>query len=154
MAATNFQKALNFTLAYEGGFVDDPRDPGGATMRGVTLKTFRQYHLGATVTQLRNASMSDFTAIYRAGFWDKIGASILPPGVDLIAFDIAVNMGPPRAEEWLVQTANMRPVDRIKALDKKRLGFWKSLTRSWKVFGRGWCNRENACMKAALALAA
>lgn len=37
----NFQRALSLVLKHEGGWADHPSDPGGATMRGVTLATFR-----------------------------------------------------------------------------------------------------------------
>jgi hypothetical protein len=43
----NFPPALTFTLGFEGGFADHPADPGGATMKGVTLSTFRRYKQGA-----------------------------------------------------------------------------------------------------------
>ncbi len=39
----NFQRALSLVLKSEGGWSDNPADPGGATMRGVTLATFRRY---------------------------------------------------------------------------------------------------------------
>ncbi len=38
-----FQQCLNFTLTQEGGFVDDPYDPGGATNMGITLATYRSW---------------------------------------------------------------------------------------------------------------
>ena len=153
MTSLNFARALGFTLSFEGGWSDNPRDPGGATMRGVTLNTYRLYHPRATATQLRNAPMSDFQAIYRQDFWAKIGGDGLPSGVDLLAFDIAVNMGPGRARAWIAATAHLGAQERIHRLDELRLGFWRHLTREWRVFGRGWCRRENACLKTALALA-
>ena len=39
----NFEYCLSVVLENEGGWSDHPRDPGGATMKGVTLKTFRAY---------------------------------------------------------------------------------------------------------------
>ena len=152
MASATFPKALAFTLCFEGLWSDDPRDPGGATMRGVTLATFRQFYPGATATQLRNAPMLAFETIYRKGYWAKINADALPAGVDLLAFDIAVNMGPARVLPWLAETAKLSPVARIHAIDARRLGFWRAL-RTFPVFGKGWLRRENACLKAALALA-
>ncbi|MCW2317965.1 lysozyme family protein [Rhodoblastus acidophilus] len=152
MASQNFARALAFTLAYEGGWSDHPKDPGGATMCGVTLRTYRIYHPRATADDLRKAPKSHFEAIYRSGYWDQIGGDALPSGVDLIAFDIAVNAGVGRVMPWLHDTANLKPKDRIKALGAKRCGFWRKLA-TWATFGRGWAARENACLKAALALA-
>ena len=43
MEAT-FPRALAAVLQHEGGYVDDPLDPGGATNQGITLTTFRSYY--------------------------------------------------------------------------------------------------------------
>jgi hypothetical protein len=45
MAAANFERAFALTLKHEGGYVDHPRDPGGATHLGITIGTLSQ-HLG------------------------------------------------------------------------------------------------------------
>ncbi|MEQ9245176.1 MAG: glycosyl hydrolase 108 family protein, partial [Nitratireductor sp.] len=50
----NFVPSLNFTLGEEGGWSDHKDDPGGATMRGVTLRTFRRFKPGASKRDLRN----------------------------------------------------------------------------------------------------
>lgn len=151
MAAKNFATALAFTLSFEGGWADNPYDPGGATMRGVTLRTFRRYHPGASAWNLRNAPINAFETIYRKEYWEKIGADALPPGVDLMAFDIGVNMGVGRIAPWLRQTANLGPVERIHALGVRRVGFWRSL-RIFRKFGTGWLRREAGCLKASMAL--
>ena len=39
----NFRRALSLVLKHEGGWADHPKDPGGATMKGVTLASFRKY---------------------------------------------------------------------------------------------------------------
>ena len=44
MTAENFQACLAFTLKYEGGKSNDPRDPGGRTMEGVTQATYDASH--------------------------------------------------------------------------------------------------------------
>lgn len=44
----NFAACLAETLSHEGGWADDPRDAGGATMKGVTLATYRRWKPGAT----------------------------------------------------------------------------------------------------------
>ena len=153
MAQENFKQALAFTLGFEGGWANNPKDPGGATMRGVTLRTYRSWHPGATAGQLRVAPMAHFEAIYRFEFWGAVGCDALPAGVDLMAFDIAVNMGPGRAKSWLVKTTGLVPAARIRELDKLRCGFWRVL-RTFPVFGKGWLRRETACMAEALKLAA
>jgi lysozyme family protein len=91
--------------------------------------------------------------IYRRDFASKIGFDTLPPGVDILAFDIAVNMGPGRALDFLSQTAKVTPNPaRILELHKLRMGFWKRLA-IWTRFGKGWAARETACLALALRLA-
>lgn len=148
-----FAKAVAFTLSYEGGFTNNPRDPGGATNRGITILTLT-HHLRrqATITDVRNLSAQMAIDIYRETYWTAIGGDSLPKGVDVIAFDVCANMGPGRAIEFLHQTSNLPPVDRIHRIDALRCGFWRAL-RTFPVFGNGWLRRETACLGLALSVA-
>ena len=150
----NFPKCLEFTLQFEGGWSDHPRDPGGATMKGVTLATFSQY-LGrrATKTELRSITRAQLESIYRLRYWNLVAGDILPAGVDLMLFDIAVNSGPGRAERFDEQCDNLHPRERILKLDKLRMGFYRHLP-TWATFGKGWTRRERACCALALKMAA
>jgi len=49
----NFQNSLKKVFVHEGGWADYPEDPGGATMKGVTLLTFQRY-FGQDKTRLSN----------------------------------------------------------------------------------------------------
>ncbi len=149
----NFGRAFTFSLAYEGGYSDNPKDPGGPTNFGVTIATL-SHELGrrATRTDVRNLTRAAVQPIYFKKFWNVVDADALPAGVDLLAFDIAVNAGPGRALRFLDQTRNLRPVERIEALDKLRMGFWRGL-RIWRHFGRGWTRREAACLALARKMA-
>ena len=151
---SNKQPCMDFMYLYEGGYVDHPRDPGGATNLGITLKTLGAWRKQVVTKQdVRNLSKIEATQIYSANYWDTIKGDVLPKGVDLMGFDIAVNMGPGRANKWLDQTNTMPPIERIKKLDALRLGFWRSL-RTFPIFGKGWLRRESACMALALKMAA
>jgi hypothetical protein len=90
-----FDECLAFTLRAEGGYVDDPADPGGATNMGVTLATLREWSddpsLGAN--QVQDMSLRTARAIYRALYWNPLRADDLPVGVDLSVFDFGVNAG-------------------------------------------------------------
>ena len=68
----NFELALEHVLVHEGGWANHPRDPGGATMKGVTLTTFRR-HYGNHMTKndLRNISSTQLKKIYKSGYWNK-----------------------------------------------------------------------------------
>ncbi len=153
MARINFETCLRFVLQYEGGFVDHPRDPGGATNLGITRATLSAWRKRpVSVAEVRALSRVEAAAIYRANYWNPIGADALPAGVDLIAFDIAVNMGVGRAKAWLAATQNLAPRARLDSLSARRLSFWRRL-RTWSVFGRGWSARGRACVMAANQLA-
>lgn len=86
-------------LQFEGGFVDDPADPGGATNRGITLATFQRYAqslLGEqpTLDALRALTVEQAGVIYRAAYWDKLdGDQIASQPLAEIVFDFYVNAG-------------------------------------------------------------
>lgn len=66
------KKLKPLILQWEGGFVDDPVDTGGATNKGVTLKTFRRFYgRGASVEQLRRITDEQWLHIFRTGYWDR-----------------------------------------------------------------------------------
>lgn len=72
----NCEKLIPFIQKWEGGFANDPTDRGGATMRGITLATFRAYRKakgGTTpsVADLKNISDAEWKAVYKTMFWDK-----------------------------------------------------------------------------------
>lgn len=61
-----------FILRWEGGFVDDPLDRGGATNKGITIGTFRNFYgKEATVEQLKNITGEQWLHIFKCGYWDK-----------------------------------------------------------------------------------
>ena len=63
---SNYRAALSRVLIHEGGWADHPSDPGGATMKGVTLRTYRRF-FGASKTRddLRNITNQELERIYR-----------------------------------------------------------------------------------------
>lgn len=149
----NLPASVNFSLQYEGGFVDDPEDPGGATNKGITLATYRlDIDPHGTVADLRHVSTEVAVAVYHCHYWTPINADALAGGVDVLAFDIAVNAGVGRARQLLAQTVGLPPMQRIQRLHDLRMGWWKRLA-TWAHFGRGWTARETACRALALKLA-
>ncbi len=141
MASGNLKNCLAIVLKYEGGWADHPRDPGGATMKGVTLKTYRQYKPGATKDDLRKISVAEVEKIYRVGYWDKTGCETLPHGVDLAVFDLAVNSGPKRALDYLkASDKGQVPSELVRAICARRMSFVRGL-KTFDVFGKGWTRR-------------
>ena len=95
----NFKKALKHVLVHEGGWADHPRDPGGATMKGVTLATYRSHFgEGKSKNDLWNITDEELGQVYRSGYWSKCHCDELPAGVDYVAFGAAVNSGPGAAQ--------------------------------------------------------
>lgn len=162
----NFKTCLALLLIHEGGFVDHPKDPGGATNKGVTLKTYREFCGQAkTVEDLKNISDADLEHIYHAGYWAPCQCEKLPPGVDYVVFDSAVNSGQKRAIKWLQKVCGVTQdglvgadtiqrsleIPREKQIDlicNNRLAFLHLLP-VWDTFGKGWSARiENVRNKA------
>lgn len=86
-------------LRFEGGFVDDPSDPGGATNRGITLATFERYAstllgLQPTLQALRDLTVAQAATLYKTLYWDAIdGDAIASQPLAEIVFDFYVNAG-------------------------------------------------------------
>jgi len=86
-------------LKHEGGFVNDPVDPGGATNKGVTMGTFKecaQKYLGIapTLDNLRALTDAQAGKIYKPLYWDKVcGDDIALQDLANIVFDFQVNAG-------------------------------------------------------------
>ena len=166
----NFERALKLVLKHEGGFVDHPSDPGGATNKGVTIGTFRRYVTkGGTVAQLKNITDAQVAFVYRKHYWDAVKGDELPSGVDYAVFDYGVNSGPGRAIKYLQSVvgveqdgilgpATMRAVkakpasDVIEALCDARMRFLRGLD-TWPVFRRGWTSRVTGVEDEALKMA-
>jgi len=98
----NFKDCLNHVLSHEGGYVNHPNDPGGATNKGITLKVYQGFygeHLGKE--DLRQITIREAGAIYRKNYWDKCKCDSLAAGMDYAVFDQAVNSGSSRSIKWL-----------------------------------------------------
>ncbi|WP_176085864.1 glycoside hydrolase family 108 protein [Martelella sp. HB161492] len=163
-----FETCLQATLQEEGGYSNDPQDPGGATMHGVTQQTYDRFRhdQNLPVQAVKDISDDEVSAIYHQYYWVPIGGDQLPKGVDLAVFDAAVNSGPNRAMSWLQQALNqllnlapLLTIDGVLgpqtqlalqlvedavpiagAVSDERLDFLKSLP-DWSRFGPGWSNR-------------
>lgn len=170
MTASNFSAALKLVLVHEGGYVNHPADPGGATNKGVTQAVYdgfraRRGDAARSVKQITNAELE---TIYRDQYWRTIYADEAPTGVDYCLFDYAVNSGPGRAAKDLQRALGVK-VDGIVGMGTlaalaaaddarlisdicdRRLRFLKSL-KTWKTFGNGWANRVAGVRAAALSM--
>ena len=69
--ADDFASCLTFTLREEGGYVDNPADPGGATNMGITLATYRDWSDDSNLGPAQVQDMTERTAraIYQSLYW-------------------------------------------------------------------------------------
>lgn len=171
MAVHGFAPALAHVLAEEGGFVDHPLDPGGATKMGITRATLARVRgRPVSIAEVMALTRAEAAAIYRRLYWDGVRGDDLPPGVDLMVFDMAVHSGPRRAvrllqralgvaEDGLVGPVTLEaaraaaPGPLVATLASLRTGFLARLPAA-AVFGRGWRQRVAAVERAALRMAA
>ena len=166
----NFKNALKRVLVHEGGWADHPKDPGGATMKGVTLAVYRRFFGEDKGKEaLRDITDDELETIYRAGYWDKCRCDDLPKGIDYAVFDAAVNSGPGRSAKWLqgavgakqdgaigdrtlARVAEQEPVPVVDSMCDRRLAFLRGLD-TWSTFGGGWGKRVEGVRAAATAMA-
>lgn len=171
MAHSNFQACLDFTFRYEGGFVNHPADPGGATNWGITRNVLAGWRgKPVSVTDVKNMSRSEAADIYRANYWAAVRGDELPLGVDLVVWDYGVNSGPSRAIKSLQSALGVKvdgfigaaTLDAASKFDAKELvdricnerqRFVRGL-KPYKTFGKGWEARIAACRKLARQMAA
>jgi len=166
---TNFDKCLSLVLVHEGGYVNHPRDPGGATNRGVTQAVYDAYRKtrGRGQQSVKFITDDEVKAIYRFQYWDRVQGDLLPAGLDYAVFDFAVNSGVGRASKYLqavvgtpqdgvigarTLAAIQSPKSAINALCDRRMSFLRNL-RTFLTFGKGWTRRVTDVRKHALEMA-
>lgn len=108
---TNFAPSLQLLLPHEGGRVDDPRDPGGRTNKGVTQHVYDAYRAnkGLQHKDVYNIDQDEVRDIYKNQYWDRAQGDRLPAGLDYAVFDYSVNSGVGRAVKDLQRTLNANP---------------------------------------------
>jgi lysozyme family protein len=169
MSQAAFNDALPFVLRWEGGFVNHPADPGGATNRGITQKVYDGFRQGRglAVRSVRELEDEEMRAIYQGQYWVPPRCDDLMTPLDFVQFDTAVNMGVSRAVKFLQQAVGAEPdgqfgrqtkecvagCDAGKALVdycQVREDFYRRLAQrkpEMAVFLTGWLNRLNALRK-------
>ena len=155
----NRDQVIGWIGLSEGGYVNHPRDPGGATDRGITQRTYDAWHdaQGRQRKPVRGISKAEAEAILSAQYFDTVHFDALPSGVDYAVADYAVNSGPGRAAKVLQRVlgvaddgvigtvtlaalAQRDPEAVITAICAERMRFLRGL-RTWDAFGRGWTAR-------------
>lgn len=155
----DYTLSLARVLKSEGGWSNDPRDPGGPTMDGVTQHQYDLWRIAhqQPTQSVRLIAQVELATFYRSWYWTPICGDSLPAGVDYMVFDCAVNSGPRRASIILQQSvgvvpdgqigahtlsavASMRPKDIISEFTLKHIEFLRTLS-GYAHDGRGWSAR-------------
>lgn len=163
-----FEKAIPHTLKWEGGFVNHPADPGGATNRGITFNLFKQYakSLGfmPTVDALKNMTEAQAKTIYKVHFWDKMrGLEFKDQSVANITFDAFVNCGysgiklvqrvAGTEDDGIIGVNSLaaingaNPKSLFDSIKAERINYYKNLADrkpQMAVFLKGWLNRADS----------
>lgn len=146
----NFARFIDRVLSHEGGYVHDPRDPGGETKFGISKRAYPTLDIAAL-------TRDDAIAIYRRDYWEPIAGDRLPPAVAFQVLDAAVNHGVGTAIRFLQRAAGVAddgtlgpvtlaavaaayPATLAVAVVAARLDFYTRLAR-FPDFGRGWVRR-------------
>lgn len=146
----SFDAAFERVIGHEGGYVNDPADPGGETKWGISKRSYP--HL-----DIRSLTREDAREIYRRDFWGRLQADRLPASVAYQLFDFAVNSGIETAVRYLQRALGVADdgiwgprsqaaadatseTDMLMLLNAERLDFMTRL-RNWPAHGRGWARR-------------
>lgn len=150
--ADNFSIAFTVLLGNEGGYVDNPADPGGATRYGVTERVARAHGYQG---DMRELPLDVARSIAKIEYWDRYQCDLFPLEIGFQVFDAAYNGGHPA--QWLQQAAGVSadgvigpatvravlatdPDKIVMRFDALRLKYMAALG-GWPTFGKGWANR-------------
>ena len=145
-----FQRAFEVVIGHEGGYVNDPRDPGGETKYGISKRANPD-------VDIRNLTLAKAQWIYRQRYWLPLHADAMPEAVAVQVFDAAVNHGIKPAVRMLQRALQVQddgvigPVtlNAMVSIDDarfvahfaaERLSYYTDLA-GWEAFGRGWTRR-------------
>lgn len=145
-----FMDAMTVLLDFEGGYVNDPRDPGGETKYGISKRAYPN-------EDIVNLTVERACTLYKRDYWDRLKADDLPGKVRYAVFDAAVNSGVAQAVKWLQRAAGAqvdgvmgpRTLQKVAEVDPLslavqflaiRLEFMTEL-KTFQTYGRGWTKR-------------
>jgi lysozyme family protein len=146
----DFDQAFERLIGHEGGYVNNPKDPGGETKYGISRRSY-------PAEDIANLTLERAKAIYLRDYWGPAGCDAVPDGLKFDVFDAAVNSGVTTAIRLLqgaagvaqdgivgpltLQALNSVPAPRLVArFNGFRLAFMAA-TPQWDTFGRGWARR-------------
>ena len=151
-----FDRCVEVVFKHEGGYADNPNDPGKETKYGISKRSYPELNI-------RNLTRSQAKEIYREDFWHPLKLYMLDnANICLEIFDFAVNAGPSRAvktaqklvrtkEDGIMGGITARAIneyegDFVKAYKHSRIIYYENLAndkQELSIFLKGWLNRVN-----------
>jgi len=148
----DFASAFTALIGNEGGYSNDPKDPGGETMWGVTARVARA---NGYTGPMRSLPLETARQIAKTEYWDPYRCDELPEAIGFHVLDAAYNGGYPA--KWLQLSVGEKPdgkvgpvtVAAVNAADVYRTGMrflalrlaYMTTLRTWPTFGKGWSAR-------------
>jgi len=131
---TDFNKAFEFVIRWEGYKSEDSSDPGGRTIFGISSKSHPQ-----EVREMWNLSkdkaLDQAKEIYRVEYWEASGCNLLTEPFDMIVFDTAVNMGVSMAKSFITDSYDWKDYLLLRA------SWYFAKRKQYPQFIFGWFNR-------------
>lgn len=128
---SNFDRAFEFVVGEEGGYVNDPRDPGGETKFGISKRAYPN-------EDIANLTLERAKALYEKDYWQAIKGDSRPWGQALCLFDCAVNQGVAKAKT--IDSEMQHGADYVVRFQAERALHYAKLG-TFGRFGRGWMRR-------------
>jgi len=162
----NYDTSFDRLIGNEGGYINNPADPGGETNWGITWPVLNQAIAQMVVppgTTIAAMTRDQAKLIYKAFFWDHGQMDLYDGSIAFQVFDFAVNSGIGTALKKLQAAVGVTPdgsigpatIAAIKSftppqvimlLMAQRLDFWRKLP-TWPTFGAGWTGRAAANLR-------
>ncbi|AVU02496.1 hypothetical protein EBA05_08590 [Xanthomonas oryzae pv. oryzae] len=147
---SQFDSLIGRVLSHEGGYVNDPRDPGGETQWGISKRAYPELNI-------RALTRDQAIEIYRRDYWARVQGDKLPAAVAFQVLDAAVNHGVGTATRWLQRAVGVADdgvigpstlaaivavpaADLVLLFNAERLEFYAKLS-NFDAFGKGWTRR-------------
>jgi lysozyme family protein len=127
----DFERAFKFAISAEGGYVNDPDDPGGETKFGISKRAYPSVDIAALTAEQAKE-------IYRRDYWERAGCDALKWPLNILVFDAAVNQGVSFAREMAHECGDLAFAMAYRL--KKYSAIVAGRPASLKYF-RGWVNR-------------
>lgn len=149
-----FELAISRVLSHEGGYSNNPIDPGRETMWGITSRTARKWGYKGEMRYLPRETAID---IYHSEYWLPIRGDDVPFPLAFLLFDGAVNSGPPQAIIWLQRVLGVvddgifgpKTLSAIRGFEPLKFlftvserGEFQASLPTWPAFGKGWSLRN------------